>query len=318
MTELHPVIRNLLHTKFNADPQTPLNADAYRSLMNDFVRIVSYSNDDLPPVKELKLIPDGLPAFSFRIYGADSPGLKPVLVYFHGGNWISGNMQTCDSICTTLAEGSGYAVISVDYALAPEHHFPVPIWQGMAVLDWIKKQGFHFGIDRDKIVAGGDNAGGNIAAGLVHLIRHTRGYKLLGQLLICPALHYRFDTSSYDKYEKGYFISKELMKRCWDAYLGNEDEAFHESASPLLVFDVEHVPQTLIYTAEHDPLRFEAEIYAAVLKEQGIGLSFHRFLGVTHYFWQMDAILDIARKAHQEAVNWLIRINETGGSEPWG
>jgi acetyl esterase len=311
MTDMHPVIRILLGTKFNTELTTPFNVYAYRSLMNDLTRIVAYSNDGLTLFKELQLARDGLPAFSFRIYGADSPELKPVLVYFHGGNWISGNLRTCDSICRTLAEGSGYMVISVDYALAPEHHFPVPINQGLAVLNWIKKQGFHFGIDREKIVVGGDNAGGNIAAGLVHLINQTQEYKLLGQLLVCPALHYRFDTPSYDKYEKGYFISKELMKQCWDAYLGNVGEAFHETASPLLVFDVEHVPQTLIFTAEHDPLRFEAEIYAAVLKEQGIQLSFHRFLGVTHYFWQMDAILDTARKAHQEAVNWLININET-------
>ncbi|HEX8019298.1 alpha/beta hydrolase, partial [Mucilaginibacter sp.] len=262
--------------------------------MNDFLRIVSYSNEGLTTIRELKLAPDGLPAFNFRIYGADSPGLKPVLVYFHGGNWISGNLKTCDSICAALAESSGYAVISVDYALAPEHHFPVPLYQGLAVMNWIKNQGFHFGINRKKIVAGGDNAGANIAAGLVHLINRTREYKLLGQLLVCPALHYQFDTPSYNKYEKGYFLSKTLMKQCWDTYLGHRDHAFDESASPLLVFDVNHVPKTLIYTAEHDPLQYEAELYAAVLKEQGIEVFHLRFKGVTHYFWQMDAILDTA------------------------
>src|ERR1700754_3203918 len=116
MTELHPILRSLLRTKFNEEIKTPLNVYAYRALMNDFARIVAYSNDDLTLVTELKLAPDGLPAFKFRIYGADVPRLKPVLVYFHGGNWISGNMQTCDSICTTLAVGSDYVVISVDYA----------------------------------------------------------------------------------------------------------------------------------------------------------------------------------------------------------
>ncbi|MFC0513583.1 alpha/beta hydrolase [Mucilaginibacter angelicae] len=278
--------------------------------MNDFTRIVAYSNDGISLVTELKLAPDGLPAFNLKIYDADPPSLKPVLVYFHGGNWISGSLKTCDSICTTLAEGSGYTVISVDYALAPEHHFPVPLYQGLAVLNWIKKQGCYFGIDKEKIVVGGDNAGGNIAAGLVHLINQTREYKLLGQLLVCPALHYQFDTPSYNIYEKGYFISKELMKLCWATYLGNPGEAFNESASPLLVFDVDHVPPTLIYTAEHDPLRYEAELYAAVLQEQGIKLSFQRFKGTTHYFWQMDAILDTARKAHQEAIKWLISVNK--------
>jgi acetyl esterase len=314
MTELHPVLRSLLRTKFNSELKAPLNIHAYRSLIDDFTRIVAYSNDGQTPVKKLNLAPDGLPAFNFRIYGADPARLKPVLVYFHGGNWISGNLETCDSICGTLAEGSGYAVISVDYALAPEHRFPIPLYQGLAVLHWIRKQGYYFGIDKERIVVGGDNAGGNIAAGLVHLNRQVADYKLLGQLLICPVLHYQFDTPLYNKYEKGYFISKELMKLCWDNYLGNPADAFNESASPLLVFNVDHVPQTLIYTAEHDPLRYEAELYAAVLEEQGIKLSFHRFKGTTHYFWQMDAILDTARKAHQDAVRWLIGINKTVSS----
>jgi acetyl esterase len=308
--QLHPVINELLNTKFNEVHKLPLNVIAFRSLINDFTRIATYSAGGCVPVMEFKLTPDKVPAFNFRVYRGGSSGLKPVLVYFHGGNWIGGNMETCDSICDTLAEGSDCVVISVDYALAPEYHFPVPLYQGLAVLDWIKEKGFHFGIDSEKIIVGGDNAGGNIAAGLVHLVDQARGFKLFGQLLVCPALHYRFDTPSYHTYETGYLISGEIMRLTWKTYLGNLDEAFNELASPFLTGHVKHVPQTLIYTAEHDPLRDEAEHYAARLQGQGIEVSFRRFTGVTHYFWQMDAILDTAREAHQEAITWLKAINK--------
>ena len=154
----------------------------------------------------------------------------------------------------------------------------------------------------------GDNSESNIAAGLVHLAEKERNLKLFGQLLICPALHYRFDTSSYDKYGEGYFISKEFMQRSWRMYLGDMGEAYNELASPLLTDKVKHVPQTLLFTAEYDPLRDEAEHYAERLQSQGIKVCLKRFKSVTHHFWRMDAILDTAREAHDEAACWLVNL----------
>jgi acetyl esterase len=302
---MHPIIDKLLNTKFNPEPEHSLNVFAYRSLMNDFTRIATYSNDGTVEAKKITLRPEGLPSFHLRIYQSELTRLSPVLIYFHGGNWISGNVQHCESICAMLSENSGYTVISVGYALAPEWNFPIQLYQGLAVLDWIQEQGVHFGLDSSQIVVGGDNSGGNIAAGLIHLAEKERDLKLFGQLLICPALHYRFDTSSYKEYGEGYFISKQLMQHSWDMYLGNPNEAYNELASPLLTGYVKHVPQTLLYTAEYDPLRDEAELYAERLQRQGIPVCFKRFKGVAHHFWQMDAILDVAREAHIEAAQWL-------------
>jgi acetyl esterase len=308
--ELHPVISELLNTKFNADYKIPSEIHAFRHMMDEFTRIASFSEVESMSIHELKFIPDDLPEFKIRIYNADRLDLKPVLIYFHGGNWIGGDLETSDSVCRTLAEGSNYVVISVDYALAPEHNFPTPLYQGLEVIDWIKKQGMYYGIDHQKIVIGGDNAGGNIAAGLIHMVSQKRRFNLLGQLLICPAVHYRFDTLSYCEYEKGYMTSREMIKNSYKTYLGLYADAYSEFASPLLTGNVSHVPQTLIFTAEYDPLRDEAELYAERLKRQGIAVSFNRFKSVTHNFWLMDSILNIARQAQKDAIVFLKKINE--------
>jgi len=306
---MHPVINKLLGTKFNHKPGPALNVYAYRALMNDFSRIATYSDDAAVKAKKITLaLPDIVPV-DLKIYQtAKGNDLSPVLVYFHGGNWISGNIQNYESICAMLAEYSGYAVIAVNYALAPEWNFPVPLYQGLAVLDWIIEQGQDFGLDSTKIVIGGDNSGGNIAAALVHLAKRERNLKLFGQLLVCPVLNCGFDTPSYHKYGEGYFISKEFMRRCWKMYLGDVREACNELASPLLIDEVDHVPQTLLFTAEYDPLKDEAVNYAERLQKRGIKVSSKTFKCVTHHFWRMDAILDTAQQAHNEAACWLVNL----------
>ena len=303
---LHPVIAELLNTKFNKEYPIPAAIHSYRYMLTEFTRIASFSEAEAASIHELTFVPMELPEFKIRLYNAESAVLKPVLVYFHGGNWVGGDLETCDAVCRTLAEESNYTVVSVDYALAPEHTFPVPLYQGLEVIDWIRKQGVFYGIDHHKVIVGGDNAGGNIAACLVHLLGDSKNFRLFGQLLICPALNYSFDTPSYLEFDKGYLISREMMQNSWKTYLGNSDDAYNRFASLLSTANTSYVPPTLIYTAEYDPLRDEAEEYAACLKEQGITVSFHRFKGVTHHFWLMDGILNIARQAHSKASAFLL------------
>src|ERR1700730_5415425 len=133
--ELHPIIAELLHTKYNEDDRVCSNIPAYRSLFNDFIRIISYLEADPVYVYDHEIIPTNIqiPKFNIRIYQEDLSEKKPVLVYFHGGNWIAGDLQTCDAICSAIALESNYVVISVDYALAPEHRYPTPLYQGLEV-----------------------------------------------------------------------------------------------------------------------------------------------------------------------------------------
>jgi acetyl esterase len=316
ISALYPAIEQLLGTKFNDELKLPAELQKSRALWQEFIRIVSFSEAEYTAVQEIHFTPADLPAFKIRLYDHPLPTaeLKPVLLYFHGGNWISGGLETCDAICRTLADGSGYVVISVDYALAPEHYFPTPLYQALAVIDWIREQGENYGIDSQKIVIGGDNAGGNIAAGLVHLLWQKHGIRIFGQILICPALHYRFDTASYETYKKGYFISRDFMKASWDMYLGSNEEKYSELVSPFLTSSVSHVPATLIFTAEHDPLRDEAELFASRLHRHGISVCFQRFEKTTQHFWLMDGILPVARQAQQQAIDFLLQINKIGES----
>jgi len=307
--DLDPVIEELLKTKFNDEHNASFFVPAFQSRLNELVRLVSFSDTNPMMIKELKFIIGELPEFKIRIYDTAPDFNKPVLVYFHGGNWVAGNLETCDHICRTLAEGSGYTVVSVDYALAPEYHFPVPLYQGLEVINWIKKQGLYFGMDHKRIVVGGDNAGGNIAAGLVNLLHHTRGDKLFGQLLICPALEYYFDTPSYLEYDEGYLISRAVMQQSWRMYLEKIEDGHSEFASPVLAGSVAHAPPTLIYTAGYDPLRDEAEKYAVRLQQEGVTVSLKCYRSVTHYFWLMGGILNTACKAHKSAIDFLLSIN---------
>lgn len=311
---LHPTIEQLLGTKFNDELKLPAELQKTRALWKEFIRIVAFSEAEYIAVQEMRFTPDDVPAFKIRLYESPLPAatLKPVLLYFHGGNWISGDIETCDAICQTLAAGSNCTVIAVDYALAPEHYFPTPLLQGVAVVNWIRERGANLGIDSQKIIIGGDNAGGNIAAGLVNLLWQTYGIRVFAQMLICPALHYRFDTASYETYKKGYFISRDFMKASWDMYLGSNGDKYTELVSPFLTASVSHLPATLIFTAEHDPLRDEAEHFASRLQRQGISVCFQRFQKTTQHFWLMDGILPAARQAQQQAIDFLLQINKIG------
>ena len=311
-SELHPAIVQLLGTKFNDELKMPGEVHKCRGLLKDLIRVVAFSETESLEINEIHFTPADLPAFKIRQYrnSSGSVELKPVLLYFHGGNWVSGDLETCDSICQTLAFGSNYTVIAVDYALAPEHYFPTPLQQGLAVVNWLRENGDSQGIDSQKIVLGGDNAGGNIAAGLVHLLWQTHGIMVFGQMLICPALHYRFDTVSYETYKKGYFISREFMKASWNMYLGSTADRFTDLISPLMTVSVAHVPATLIFTAEYDPLRDEAEHYAHRLQRQGTPVCIQRFKKVTQHFWLMDGILPLARQAQQQAIDFLLQISK--------
>jgi acetyl esterase len=311
-TALHPIIAELLHTKYNEDDRVSLNIQAYRSRFNDFVRTMSYTEAGPEYVRSLQIIPTDaqVPKFNIRIYQKNRAENKPVLVYFHGGYWIAGNLQTCDAICNAIAVDSDYVVISVDYALAPEYFYPTPLYQGLEIIDWINSHGINYGIDCHKIVVGGDNAGGNIAAGLVHLLEKKRRIKLFGQLLICPMLDYVFDSPSFNAFGKGFLVSKDFLHKSWNTYLGKSDNRFNEFACPRLASNVSHVPETLIFTGAFDPLQDQARFYAAYLERQGVPVNFHCFEGVTHNFWLMNGILDAAAKAHKKAIEFLIDLNK--------
>jgi len=241
-----------------------------------------------------------------RIYTPTGSAPFPILVYFHGGGWVLGSLETHDGVCRSLAAGAGCIVVSVDYRLAPEHRYPAAPDDCYAATQWVHAHASELGGDAKRIAIGGDSAGGNLTA-VVAQMAHDRGAPpLVFQLLIYPATDARYDTPSYRDNASGYLLTTDDMRWFWDHYLGDAPERRDEPyASPLRAKSLTGLPPALVITAEFDPLRDEGEAYAARLKQAGVPTRATRYDGTIHGFFGMGAMIDKANDAVKEACGTL-------------
>jgi acetyl esterase len=231
---------------------------------------------------EDRLIPGPLGEIPIRIYTPHGAGPFPVLVYFHGGGFYLGNIESDDGPCREIANKAGCIVVSVDYRLAPEHKFPAAVEDCYAATRWAAENASALGGDSLRIAVQGSSAGGNMAAG-VALMARDRGYPpLMHQILLCPVLNYAFDTPSYQENADGYILTRESMMRMWNLYLQTEADGTNPYASPLQASDLRGLPPAWVVTAEYDPLRDEGEAYAARLREAGVSVVSQREEGGIH------------------------------------
>lgn len=234
-----------------------------------------------------------------RIYTPDGAAPHPALVYFHGGGWVIGNIETHDQICRKLANRGGCIVVSVEYRVAPEHKYPTPGEDAYAATAWVAAHAADLGIDPSRIAVGGDSAGGNLAAAVTLMARDRGGPGLMFQALIYPVTHFNFDTPSYSENAEGYFLTQRLMRWFWGHYLANDADGAQPYASPLAA-DVSRLPPALIITAEFDPLRDEGASYAERLREAGVPVAYTCYTGTIHGFVQLEALLDTGKAAIEE------------------
>ncbi|MCF8565851.1 alpha/beta hydrolase [Alicyclobacillus tolerans] len=218
-----------------------------------------------------------------RIYTPSAQGPFPLLVFFHGGGWVVGNLDTVDDSCRALAELARCVVVSVDYRLAPEHKFPAPFDDAFAATTWCVQHATELGADPEFIAVGGDSAGGNLAAAVAIKAKGT--LNLAYQMLIYPITNYAFDTDSYQDNAEGYFLTREGMMWYWQQYLDSPTDGAHVLASPLRASDLTGLPQALVLTAEFDPLRDEGEQYAKRLQDSGVPVTSIRVDGLIHGFF---------------------------------
>jgi acetyl esterase len=249
--------------------------------------------------------PDGdLPV---RIYHPRLDRQLPILVYFHGGGFVLGNLDTHDSVTRSLAVGADCIVISVDYRLAPEHRFPAAVDDCVAAVRWVHLHAAEIGADPMRIALGGDSAGGNLATVVALRLRDEGDPALAGQLLVYPMTQLRapIEGSMAAKGE-GYFLTASGVAWFENLYIGDSGHASHPHASPLLARDLSGLPPALVITAEFDPLCDQGEAYASRLSEAGVATTHSRYAGAIHGFFGMPAT--IGRRAVAEAANWLKKV----------
>jgi acetyl esterase len=229
--------------------------------------------------------------------------IYPALVYYHGGGWVVGNIDSHDSICRALTNIANCVTISVDYRLAPEHKFPAAVYDCYAAVDYVFDHADEFQIDRSRIAVGGDSAGGNLAAVITHLAKEKQKPDICFQLLLYPATNtLGSPTASMVENAEGYFLTKGTMEWFRDCYSNGESEDKNNPLlSPILNDDFHDLPPALVITAEYDPLRDEGEEYANKLVEADNKVDLIRYNGTIHGFISMASVIDLGKDALEKA-----------------
>jgi acetyl esterase len=236
-----------------------------------------------------------------RIYTPGSPDPLPALVYFHGGGWVLGDLDTVDAPCRRLANAVPCVVVSVAYPLAPEHTYPIAIEDAYFATRYVVEHAGELGIDPARIAVGGDSAGGNLAAVVALMARDRGGPPLAFQLLVYPIIDCDTETWSYRQFAEGFGLTRAAMRYYWSQYLSALEGRLDPLASPLRAPDLRGLPPAFVMTAEYDVLRDEGEAYADRLRAAGVRVEGRRYEGLIHGFFTMAGQLDRGRMALDDA-----------------
>jgi acetyl esterase len=241
-----------------------------------------------------------------RLYQPHRAGPFGALVFFHGGGFVIGDLDTHDHLCRELANRADCVVVAVDYRLAPEHRFPTAVEDCWAALQWVVEEGPSMSIDTDRLAVGGDSAGGNLAAVIARRARDDGDPELRLQLLVYPFLDLGREPAweSRVRNAEGYVLTTETLDWFRAHYLG-DDDGTHPDASPIAVEDLAGLPPAHVVAAEYDPLHDETIAYAEALAAAGVAVTIDDHPGAVHIFFQLGPITDIGRRAVDTAAEAL-------------
>jgi len=237
----------------------------------------------------------------YRPLSARPADILPVLVFYHGGGWVIGDLDTHDVLARQLAQSSGAAVVAVDYRLAPEHRFPAAVDDAYAATRWVADNGKALGVDGSRLAVGGDSAGGNLAA-VVSLMAHEKGGPAIRfQLLIYPATDTSQTQVSHKENADVLPLTKPAMDWFWNHYMGGQDGTQDYRASPLIAASLVNLPEAYVITAGYDVLRDEGLDYADKLEAARVPVTRRHYPGQIHGFFSMGRIIKDANAAVADA-----------------
>jgi acetyl esterase/lipase len=227
---------------------------------------------------------------------AGSTGTLPAFMFFHGGGWVLGDFPTHERLIRDLVSRSGAAAVYVDYTPSPEAKYPTAINQAYAATKWVAEHGAEIQVDGQRLAVAGNSVGGNMAAVVALKAKAAGTPKLKFQLLLWPVTDANFDNASYQHFQQGYFLSRNMMRWFWDSYTTNPAERFEIYASPLRasIDQLKGLPPALVQTAELDVLRDEGEAYAVKLNQAGVKVTSVRYNGMIHDFGLLNVLSEVS------------------------
>jgi len=258
-----------------------------------------------PPAPEIGAVKDltadgpagTIPVRLYRPKGVPTSTMLPALVFFHGGGWVIGDIETHDVLCRQLTAGAGISVVNVDYRLAPEHKFPAAIDDAWAATRWVAAHAAALGIDAGRLAVGGDSAGGNLAAVVALLARDHGAPSLALQVLVYPVTDVGAESQSYADFAEGFMLTRDSMRWFIAHYLTGKPDAVDWRLSPLRAPSLARVAPALVVMAGFDPLRDEGDAYARKLREAGVRVDTICYGGMIHGFVPMGRLIETGNRA---------------------
>ncbi|MEU8123028.1 alpha/beta hydrolase [Spirillospora sp. NPDC049024] len=303
---LPPDVRRLVDRFAGEPPFTELGPDGARAAYAARIRDLFGEPDPAAPGLDREdTVLDGVPVRVYR--PSASTGPAPGIVFFHGGGWVIGDLDTHDAHARAIAAGLGAVVVSADYRLAPEHPYPAALEDCWAVTRRVAGDPAAFGIDAGRLGVAGDSAGGNLAAA-VALAARDAGVRLRAQLLVYPVTDPTMSRASYAEFAEGHYLTADAMRWFIDAYLPDPATRTLPGAGPLHAPDLAGLAPALVVTAEYDPLRDEGAEYAERLRAAGVAVREIAVPATVHGFLEFVEVVPEARGARDEIIRDLGRL----------
>ncbi|MFA6916794.1 MAG: alpha/beta hydrolase [Parachlamydiales bacterium] len=249
-------------------------------------------------------------SIAIRLYIPKGEGPLPVLVFYHRGGWVYGSLEESEVICRKLANKTGAIIASVDYRLAPENKFPIPLEDCYDSAKWLWQNAASYNGDAHKILLCGESAGGNLAAAVALMVKQTKEFEVAGQLLIYPILSNDLNSAVYEESPDKALLSYENMQFFWGAYLTSLQDGENPLASPLKASSFEALPSTFIITAEYDALKHEGEKYAKLLRTAGVDVDAKCYPKSIHGFIDLPLDENIKNEALNDISRWIKKITQ--------